>query len=84
MKYALIFLLPIIFIGAGKNERSNSNIVYPEIHASEMDENLLSSMTEDNLRGFTWINEPDAFSIYNGVLKISPGDTTDYFNDALT
>jgi len=48
------------------------------------DNNLLASMSSDNLKGFLWMNKPQRFKFKNGSLLINPGDTTDFFNDPVS
>lgn len=45
------------------------------------EQNLLESMSKQNLQGFTWMNEPEEFQFFDGSLKIKTGEKMDFFNN---
>lgn len=84
MNYALIFILFATLLSGANSEQQTADLEHGGIGQLDMPENLLATMTQENLQGFSWFNNPDDFTISDGVLKIDPGDTTDFFNDAAT
>ena len=84
MKY--VFFLPYILAVLGAGNPTDQGGEAPRTGFEELDlpENLLSSLSREDLHGFKWFNDPEDYSISEGILSISPGDTTDFFNDAST
>ena len=77
MKYTVSFFF-ILLINFACNQNRGSQI----IAVNEFQEdNLINSMSEQHLNGFKWMNKPESFSLEKGILSISPGDRSDYFND---
>jgi len=43
--------------------------------------NLLATLSDQDLKGFQWMNPPERFQFSNNTLKVSAGKTTDFFNN---
>jgi regulation of enolase protein 1 (concanavalin A-like superfamily) len=73
---ATLLLFLMLYFACTQDQESNS------IDTKELKgDNLLKSMSKDNLNGFNWMNQPESYSLDKGMLSISPKDNSDYFND---
>ena len=73
-------ILPLIIMISCDNQKklTDQANATPDL---KRENNLLVSMSSDDLKGFQWMNSPHSFELKNGRLFINPGDTTDFFND---
>jgi regulation of enolase protein 1 (concanavalin A-like superfamily) len=81
MKHTILlsFIAFLFFFSCQSKQKSETTFLR-EVKIDQS-KNLLSSMTMDDLQGFQWINPPVSHSFEGGILKVFPGDTTDFFND---
>ena len=79
IKTLILILILSLFISCEEKEKS---IEHTQTYTvMEKENNLLESMSSEDLKGFKWMNSPQSFEFKDGRLLINPGDKTDFFND---
>jgi len=76
--FTIIFLLTTFISCEMKEKQTDPTQTTYEM---ERGNNMLETMSTNDLQGFSWMNSPLSYELKDGMLSINPGDKTDFFND---
>ena len=71
-------LLTLVLLGCDKNENQS---ISKSKASQQMNNNMLSDLSSDDLGDFKWLNKPISFEIESGSIKVLAGKETDFFNN---
>ena len=72
-----LLLVVLILIQVGCNPPANQ----PAPQSEAMPNSPMPNITPEKLAAFRWLNQPKSFETANGILKVTAGKETDFFNN---
>ena len=78
LKIAILSILTLFQTSCNTtNKKSNPEVVEKE----QVQNNMLTTISSDNLGDFKWFNKPQSFEIKDGILHVIAEKETDFFNN---